>query len=950
MIRLSTRTTLTTFAVISVLAFAVQPPTLAQELEQTLIQHLSWRNIGNANQRGRISTIDALADDWTHVVVGTASGGVWKSTNGGTTWAPIFEDYGAASIGDVAIFQADPNIIWVGTGEECGRNSSAWGDGIYKSTDGGVTFTHMGLGDTYTIGAVVTHPTDPDIVYVAALGNIWGNVGDRGLFKTTDGGETWEKLTAGLPDDYDNTGALYAVIDPNDSDTLYVSFWERHRTPFTLLSGGEHGGIYKTTNAGAGFTKLTQGLPKGPSGKIGLAISQSNPNVLMAHYEHGFQPARDDPAYEDMSQLGTGVYRSEDGGDTWMFQNRYFSRPFYYNHVAISPLNDLNTYHPNQNFQASTDGGRTLERMNGGEGHCYHTMWLDPHDANRFWVGSDGGLGLTHDLGENWVMFKNINVTQYYFVGVDMRDPYWVYGGLQDAGTSGGPSLTRSRGIYMDEWINVQGGDGYFAAIDPTDWTTVYTGQDPKGTGSSVSRTDLITRQRTVIRPMKGLNIMNYDEVITPEMEAANIAKGWGPPVVGRQDESRSLGSGAFRWNWASPIVLSPNDPHTLYVGTNHLFKSTDRGDTWWIISPDLSKNDPEKTLKESGGLTSDAFAGGGAEYYGTIVTVAESPVRLGVIWVGTDDGNVQVTRDSGKTWTNVALNISGLPSDSLYVSRVRPSKSDAATAFVSIEGHESAVFDPYVFKTTDYGESWTNITSNLPAGNPIYSLEQDNVNPDLLFAGSEFQIFYSIDGGGIWTRFNNNLPTVAVHDILVHPRDPDLIIGTHGRGLWIMDDISTLQQLTPEIVASQAHLFDNEVATQWLRQEPMYNGGAYAFVGENPTKNAVIDYWLGSGVSEPVVVRISDAAGQPVRSCTVPVRFGPGKLEWDMRGEPPGGGAPQSGCVSGGGGRGGRGGRGGGAGALVAPGTYRLTMTVNGTDHVSSISIRSDPVLDAGR
>jgi photosystem II stability/assembly factor-like uncharacterized protein len=848
--------------------------TSGQSLEEGLIKDLRWRNIGNANQIGRISSIDALENDWMHVVVGTASGGVYKSTNGGVSWQAIFDNYGSASIGDVRIFQPDPNIIWVGTGEECGRNSAAWGDGVYKSTDGGRTFKNMGLRDTYNIGSVMTHPTDPNVVYVAALGSIFTSEGDRGLFKSTDGGETWAKLTEGLPNDYKNTGALYIVMDPSDPETLYVSFWERHRTAWQLKSGGPNGGIFKTTNGGRNFRKLTNGLPEGDSGKIGLAISRQNPKVVMAHYEHGYQAERGTPEYDDMTKLGSGIYRSEDGGESWTYMNRYWSRPFYYNHVAISPHDDLHTFHPNQNFQISHDGGRTLEGANGG-GHCWHAIWLDPHNKSRYYTGHDGGLNLTHDDGENYTAFKNINATQYYRVNVDMRDPYFVYGGLQDSGSSGGPSMSRARGIYLADWFNVGGGDGMHVPVDPTDWRTMYVERDPRGQGGDVRRVDVMTRESVSIRPQKGENIINYDEYITPEIEQMQLDKGWGP--------SPGPGSGAFRWNWNQALELSPHDPKTIYLGANHLFKSTDRGGTWWLISPDLSKNDPIKTRKGSGGLTPDQVPGGGAEYYGTIVTVAESPVQPGVIWAGTDDGNVRLTKNGGRSWANVAENIQGLPSKEFYVSRVKASRFDVGTCYVAFDGHESGNFAPWVFKTSDFGETWTNITSNLPGKEPVYAIEQDTRNPNLLFVGTEFAIYYSINDGNTWTRFNRNLPTVAIHDIVVHPRDPDIIIGTHGRGIWIMDDISALQQMTPDLVSASAHLFTNEVGTHWLRIEPMDDGGPYAFIGENPPKGAIINYYLGPSAEGEAVIEIRGRAPEQVRRFTFAAVPGAGKVEWDL-------------------------------------------------------------------
>ncbi|MFC1555439.1 hypothetical protein ACFL7D_12460, partial [candidate division KSB1 bacterium] len=674
-----------------------------------------------------------------------------------------------------------------------------WGTGIYKSVDGGETFQSMGLTDTYTIGTVLTHPDNKDIAYVAAAGCAWGFIGDRGFFKTTDGGRTWNKLTNGLPDD-GRTGAIEAIMHPEDPNTLYVAFWERLRQSFRMDSGGPNGGVFKSTDGGRSWKKLTNGLPVGDSGKIGLAIAKSNPDVVMAYYEHGYQPSRNDPDYNDMSKLGSGVYRSEDAGNSWKLVNRYQNRPFYYSHIWINPFDDELVYLLTGSFQYSTDGGVTLQRFRGQGIHSdYHALWLDPTNRNRFYVGNDGGAYLTHDHGNNFIKFDNYVISQFYAIGVDMRDPYYVYGGLQDNGTWGGPSATRDRAIYTDLWYTINGGDGYHVQIDPTDWRISYSEPHPSNSGGRAQRMNVETRQSVNIRPQKGQNIINYDEYITPEIEQMQLDKGWGP--------SPGNGMGAFRWNWSSPIVMSPHNPHTIFFGANHLFKTIDQGETWYLISHDLTKNDDYKTIKESGGLTADHGPGGGAEFHGTIITISESPVKAGLIWVGTDDGNVQVTQNGGEDWTNARNNIRGVPED-LWVSRVEASHFEEGTCYVTFDGHRSANFQPWVFKTTNYGRTWTNITSNIPDGQSCYVIKEDLKNPNLLFVGTEFAVFYTVNGGGSWVKLNNNMPTVAFHDLVIHPRDNDLVAGTHGRGLWVLDDITPLQQLTPEVLNSDAFLF----------------------------------------------------------------------------------------------------------------------------------------------
>jgi photosystem II stability/assembly factor-like uncharacterized protein len=967
-----------------------------------MVRDLRFRNIGNANLIGRISAIDALENDWTYVITGSASGGVWKSVNGGTTWTTIFDQYGAASIGDVRIFQKDlrntPNgdgtIIWVGTGEECGRNSAAWGDGVYKSTDGGRTFVNVGLKDTYNIGKILTHPTSADIAYVAAIGNIYGPVGNRGLFKTIDGGRNWTKLAEGLPND-PQTGAIDLVMDPTNPEILYVAFWQRIRVPWALKSGGPNSGIFKSTNGGRTWTKLTKGLPVGDLGKTGLAISRTNPKVLMAHVEHGYQPncgggrgggrgaaapggapATPPPPNPDceMTKLGAGMYRSEDGGATWTFLDRYVSRPFYYQHVAISPLDDKYIFSFTINYRRSLDGGKTWNQLQGGGGdgaHCWHAMWHDPHNRSRYYIGSDGGLNLTHDDGRTSLRFNNINVTQYYDVAADMREPYYVCGGLQDAGSSCGPSATRANGIFTSDWYNLSGGDGYHAEIDPEDWRMVYTESQPDVNGGNVGRSNVETRERASVRPNKN-NIANWAQYITPAMEDKAEQQNWG-----RQPQQM----GPLRFNWSTPLLLSPTNSRTLYIGANHLLMSPDRGASWRLISPDLTKNDPEKTVRRSGGMTADENPGGGAEYHGTLITISESAIEPGNIWVGSDDGNIQVTRDSGATWTKVGTTgMPGLPREDLWVSRVEVSHHTRGLAYATVDGHRMALYKPWVFKTTDYGKTWTSISANLPDGHPLYTVKEDLKNPSLLFTGSETALFYSLNAGQSWTRLQNNLPTVAIHDVVIHPRDGDLIAATHGRGIWIADDISALQQMTPAVQQAEAALFQSRPAIQWLSIQPQHNGGNLAFRGENPTRNAIISYYLSDRVTGDVRLEVTDLTGTSTCSATFPARAGISRAEWTMTWTPqpapagapgPGGGGRGGGggggggrgggggggaCLiaanSGGGGGGGRGGGGGGGGrggggggGRVAPGSYKVTLTANGKTYVKTILVRADPM-----
>jgi photosystem II stability/assembly factor-like uncharacterized protein len=994
--------------------------------EQELTQDLVWRNIGPANPGGRIVDIEAVEGDFKRVLVATASGGIWKSVNGGNSWEPIFDDYPVSSIGDIAIFQGDPEIIWVGTGEANNRNSVSWGNGVYRSTDGGASFEHLGLDDTHQIARVVTHPSDPDIAYVAAIGHLWGHTGDRGLFKTTDGGRTWTKLgtdapnapaaaggaggqAGGLPSD-GRTGAIDLVMDPRDPDVLYVAFYERLRRPWIFESGGPGGGIFKSTDGGVSWTKLTAGLPPGPTGRIGLAIYRSDPDVVMAFIEteRPAGQANDSSDPEDLATLGPGIYRSVDAGASWTYVNTYNNRPFYYSQIRINPLDDRRVYLLTTRFMVSDDGGATLR--NGAEDEeihgDFHAMWIDPTDADRYYIGQDKGAFLTQDHGERFVMFDNLPIAQYYRIGVDMRDPYYVYGGLQDNGSWAGPSFSRDvRGILNDSNWKMHWGDGMFVQIDPTDWRKVYT----EAEGGSFRRYDPVTHETGGDEPGPD-NVSNFVAVA----RAAAAERGLEIPERDRLADAFPRQDPLFRFNWTAPLVMSHHDTRTLYLAGNHVFRTTDAGDTWTVISPDLSTNDPVKRLQGvSGGLTPD---NSGAEQHCTITTLSESPITRRVIWAGTDDGNVQVTRDGGVTWTNVRANVPGVP-EGIWVSRLEASHFAAGEAYLSFDGHRSDTFTPWVFKTTDYGESWVNITSNLPDGHVVRVVREDLRNPDLLFAGTEFGLFVSIDDGESWSRFMNGLPTVSIYDLVIHPRDNDLIAGTHGRSIWILDDISPLQQLTAEVRARDGWLFEQRAATLWENVSRGGQRGHFWWAGGNPAtieptsslararfrNNATISLWVRSADVGSPVLTITDGEGNArevhldpvagVRRWMWDLRFGPRQPlsdaqlalideRFQQRLAAAGEDAQEiaaaydafqaaptdyervravqeTGILGGFGGRGGRGG-GGGRGAASAlddlraamdlpeagAGTYFLELTVGSETHTGTLTVRPDPIL----
>lgn len=837
----------------------------SQALVDSLIQSYKWRNIGPANQGGRIVDIEAQENDFTKVVMATASGGVWKSDNAGTTWEPIFDKYETASIGDIAIYQADPNIIWVGTGEANNRNSVSWGNGVYKSTDGGKTFAHKGLSSTHQIARVVTHPTDPDIAFVAAIGHLWGNSGERGIFKTVSGGKRWRRVERGLPKD-GKIGCTDLVMHPENPDILYAAFYERLRQPWTFNSGGPNGGIFKSTDGGRSWEKLKNGLPGGPTGRIGLAIYRKNPNILMALVEAKKSVSLDTP--------GSGIYRSEDGGQSWKYVNTYNNRPFYYSQIRINPHDDQRIYVLTTRYMVSEDGGETLRNGSADEEvhGDFHAMWLDPAYADRYYLGADKGISITHDHGEHFQLLDNLAIGQFYRIGADMRDPYYIYGGFQDNGMYGVPSFSRdTRGILNDHNWKLHWGDGQFIQPDPTNWRRVFTSME----NGSIFKYDPLTHRIKRIQPNPS-NIINYKAIVPDSMQNTG-------------DE--------FRFNWTSPMFLSKHDPQTLYVAGNYLFKTNNDGKSWRIISPDLSSNAPEKTLKgKSGGITLDNT---GAETHCAVYTFSESPMNPSVLWVGTDDGLVQLTKNDGQSWTNVRPNIPEVP-EGIWVSRVEASHFVEGRAYVTFDGHRSDQFAPWIFRTDDFGQSWTSLSSNLPGTEVIRVVREDLHNPKLLFIGTETGIWASVDGGKKWVRFMNNLPTVSVLDLLIHPRDNDLIAGTHGRSLWVVDNISGLQQLNDDVLKERGYLFKQRTATIWENTSRGGQRGHFLYAGENPstikrrssvpraafTSLARIDYYLKERSDLPVTLKITDGLGNHFLD-TLEHKPGIHSYHWDLTFDP---------------------------------------------------------------
>jgi photosystem II stability/assembly factor-like uncharacterized protein len=885
---------------------------------------LRIRSIGPALISGRVVTIAMDPNDHRHYFIGAASGGVWRTTNGGITFTPVFDNEDSYSIGYVALDPHNPAVVWVGTGENNSQRSVSWGDGVYRSDDDGRTWRNMGLKHSEHIARVLIDPRNSDVVYVASQGPLWGPGGDRGLFKSTDGGKTWKNILSIS----ENTGVTDVIFEPGNPDVLYAAAYQRRRHVWTLIDGGPESGIYKSTDAGATWTKLRAGLPGGDIGRIGLGISPAAPNLVYA-------------VIEAANRAG-GVFASEDRGMTWEKRDDFdSSSPQYYGTIFVDPKDPERIYVMDTNIMTSDDGGRTTNTLGTRSKHVdNHVVWIDPDHTDHLLIGCDGGLYESWDRGENWTFKENLPLGQFYDVTADTTAPfYYVYGGTQDNSSYGGPSRTRNvAGILNMDWFNTQGGDGFTSAVDPEDANTIYAElQD-----GAMVRYDRKTGERVDIVPSEGPNE---------------------PPL---------------RWDWDTPIIVSSHVHTRIYTAANKVFRSDDRGDSWKAISGDITRQIDRNSLPVMGRVwPPEAVAkNASTSYFGNATTLAESPKKDTLLYVGTDDGLISITEDGGAHWRKDDT-FPGVP-DMTYVTRVLASQFDANTAYAAFDGHKTEDFKPYILKTTDAGKTWTSIAGDLPDNGPVLAIAEDPVNPNLIFVGTEYGLFFTQTGGNKWTRLRNGLPTIAVRDLHIQKAMGDLVIGTFGRSIYILDDYTPLRTATPEkLAATDGTIFPVRDAYLYV-QANQFGGGGKAhlgeqlFEGENPPMGAMITYYVksspqtlrqkreaaerdaernGTKIPYPtindfraeeeeqppqIILTITDANGNFVRQLTEPAGAGMRRVNWDMRSAglaipaapaAGAGGRGGRGGGGGGGGGGGFGGFGGGAGPLVAPGRYKVSM-----------------------
>ncbi len=876
-----------------------------------------FRSIGPAVTSGRVIAFAVDPTDRAKYYVAVASGGVWKTVNAGTTFTPVFDNEGAFSIGAIALDPKNPSTVWVGTGERNSQRSVAYGDGVYRSDDGGRSWRNVGLKTSEHIGRIAIDPRNSDVVFVAAQGPLWSAGGERGLYKTTDGGKTWKAVIPGT----EHTGATDVVIDPSNPDTMYAATWQRRRHFYTLINGGPESGMYKSTDGGNTWNRIRSGLPPGDLGRIGLSISPADTNVVYASIE--------------ASSALSGIFRTTDRGATWERMGNRIAQGMYYGQIVADPKLVDRVYIPDVQTQVSDDGGRT--QRNAGERLKHvdnHALWIDPNNNNYLLIGCDGGVYESFDKGDNWHFKANLPVAQFYDITVDTATPFYnVYGGTQDNNSLGGPAKSRSTaGIVNSDWFLTNGGDGFQSRVDPTDPNIIYAESQNGG----LVRYDKRTGERVSIAPTEGVGVETQ------------------------------------RYNWDSPIIISPHSHTRLYFAGHKLFKSDNRGDDWKVISSDLSRGIDRNTLPVMGKIWGpDAIAKHqSTALWGNASALSESPKKQGLIYIGTDDGLIQITENDGGSWRKVDK-IPGIPELS-YVQRILASQHDQNTVYALFNNHQNGDFKPYPMKSTDAGKTWTSIASNLPVRGSTYAIAEDHVNPNLLFLGTEFGFFFSLDGGGKWIQMRGGLPVIAVRDIAIQKTENDLVLGTFGRGIYVLDDYAPLRQVTKAMIDQSSALLPVKDALMFVRSNSTFasSQGASFYTAPNPAYGATFTYFVKEAPKtlrqkrqdaeraaernktsfkypsiaelraeteeEPpaLIFSIADAEGKIVRRLTTPVATGIQRATWDLRYAPPSISAPQAGGPGGFGGGGGGGGFGGGPqGQLVMPGKYTVTMAmrVNG-------------------
>lgn len=852
----------------------------AQTIDSATIAALRWRNVGSANMMGRVADVEGLPWPSRTLYVASAGGGLWKSTNFGTTLRPIFDNYGIASMGDLAIAPSDSNTLYLGTGEPNSRNSMSPGGGIFKSTDGGMTWTYVGLRETEHIGRVLVHPTNPQVAWVAALGPAWRPGGTGGLYKTTDGGATWTRV---LKPANDSTGVVDLAMHPTDPNTLFASTYQRQRGAYFLNSGGSGSGLHRSTDGGATWTEVKgDGFPVTTKGRISISFAPSDANVLYAMVE------ADSVRGKKPQELLSGLYRSADGGKTWERTAKDNVRPFYYSQVRVHPTNPNRVWFSSTPVKVSDEGGKNARNATVGVHVDHHAMWIDPRDPQRHVIGNDGGIAISHDNGGNYVVPNIIAIGQPYNVSFDFAVPYNICGGLQDNGSWCGPSRRRQGNMTNSMWFTFNGGDGFVTAQDPTDPDIIY----GESQGGNIGRYQVSTGQRTALqKPNYRPQYMAWeDSIMVVRGDTTKPATAAQTRLIAELRAKQKADSAGLqlRWNWNTPFFISAHSNQTLYFGSNRVMKSAKRGDEMYPISPDLSYADTMKvriSTRTTGGITTDAT---GAETYGTIVSLNESTLRPGYLYAGTDDGRVWMTTNDGGAWIEVTANIKGVPANT-YVSRIEPSHFDVNTFYVTYDNHRRGDFTPYVFATNDGGKSFRSIAGGLPQGGPgqpnfVHVIREDLKNRNLLFVGTDIGAYVSGDRGSTWQKFMTGLPNTPVHDLKIHPRENELIAATHGRMFWIVD-ITPLQQMTATAAAAPATLFAPRTGFQW--GERPFNGestGNMIFEAQNPTYGADLWYRVAQA-GGPARLVIQNAAGDTVQTLTGPGTAGLHRVTWNFQG-----------------------------------------------------------------